>query len=133
MRQPRLQSGVLPAGGVFVFQGFGLADTNGTVSTVEQRPETIERVVEVPQLREVELNDATAHMLIASPEFPVGQPCPHCCHWILPSVAQQRIVTMDGRTATRFAVVLRYHEWLAYHHHIVTHQGLDRRMQVHVS
>jgi hypothetical protein len=90
---------------------------------------------------DVPLTPETVSVLVALAGHPVGQPCPHCCHWILASYADARVVDMyphrvlttDGRKATEFSVALPYHEWLAYHHHIVTHQGLDRRMQVVVS
>lgn len=85
--------------------------------------------------REVPLTPQTATVLALSPGHPVGERCPLCCHWILPvsGAREDQILTMDGRSGTQFAVALRYHEWIAYHLHIITHQQLDRQMQVLVA
>jgi hypothetical protein len=84
-----------------------MADTTGTADTVVAPALT---VAPAPVDFDVPLTPTTASVLVALAGHPV-----------------------DGRAETAFTVPLLFHEWLAYHHHIVTHQQLDRRMQVHVS
>lgn len=94
-------------------------------------------VVTMPSLgasaSEVPLTPVTANALIVLPARPINEPCPACCHWSLPCHQPPREFTQDGRAGLRYVVPLTYQEWLVWHHHVVTHQALDRRMQVFVA
>lgn len=107
-----------------------MADTTSTADTVVALALT---AAPASAENDVPLTPETASVLVALTGHPLGHRCPGCCHWILPTTVEPRVLSADGRGESRFAVPLRYHEWLAYHHHIVTHQQLDRRTQVYLS
>jgi hypothetical protein len=60
-----------------------------------------------------------ARRLAVDPDAPAGEPCAVCCPWQFPLIVHPRPIAGGY-------VPLRYHEWLVYHLHIITHQGLDR-------
>lgn len=94
------------------------------------------RVATDVTIREVPLNDQTATLLAVHPgHIARAEPCPLCCHWVLPvsGARPDQFRTLDGKVRTKFQIAMTFEEWIVYHLHVVSHQGLDRRMQVNVA
>ena len=106
-----------------------MADTERPTAAPTPAPTATTNATEGP--RDVEMTAQTLNVLTASPGHAIGQTCPDCCHWALAANVQPRRVREYDKNGRRvFYVGMLFEEWLAYHHHIVTHQQLDRRLQV---